>query len=145
MKTGKDINFLLIEDNDLDAQILKRCLTKMGAASSIMRARDGLEGLELLREDQAKNIIPRPYVILLDINMPRMNGHEFLASLRAADDLKACQVFVLTTSDNRKDIDLAYQQNASGYIVKPNSSSELSTVLETLQAFWAVCEAPQAG
>jgi len=139
------MNILLVEDNDLDVEILRRGLKKLGAQNSLVRARDGLEALQMLKDDLADNRLPRPYVILLDINMPRMNGHEFLQELRETKGISDARVFVFTTSDSKKDIGLAYQRNANGYIVKPNSSSELCDVLQTLQRFWAICEDPSVG
>ena len=136
------MNILLVEDNDLDVEILKRGLRKMDASASLVRAKDGQEALELLTEDADTGVLPRPYVVLLDINMPRMSGHEFLETLRDTEEIKGARVFVFTTSDSKKDVDRAYQNNANGYIVKPNSSSELHDVLESLQNFWAVCEDP---
>ena len=139
---SSDMNILLVEDNDLDVEILKRSLKKLGMPNVLVRARDGMEALELLKEDLADPQLPRPFVILLDINMPRMNGHEFLAELRADEALKTSQVYVFTTSDSKKDVARAYENHANGYIVKPNSSSELTDVLKALQEFWAICEKP---
>jgi CheY-like chemotaxis protein len=140
-----EMNIFLFEDNDLDVEILKRGLRKLGVSNSLVRAKDGLDALQILNEDVTKRALPRPYVILLDINMPRMNGHEFLTTLRKSDRLKDARVFVFTTSNSKKDVGLAYQNNASGYIVKPNSSSELTDVLQSLQKFWAICEDPAEG
>lgn len=136
------MNILLVEDNDLDVEILKRGLKKLGAPNSLVRARDGLEALQMLTDDLIDNKLPKPHVILLDINMPRMNGHEFLKELRETKGIRDARVFVFTTSDSKKDIGLAYQSNANGYIVKPNSASELGDVLQTLKQFWAICEDP---
>ena len=136
------MSILLVEDNDLDAAILKRSMKKLDLSNSLIRARDGLEALELLKSHLATKTLPQPFVILLDINMPRMNGHEFLAELRATDALKASQVYVFTTSDSKKDINLAYKNNANGYIVKPDSTSELTDILRALQEFWSICEVP---
>lgn len=137
-----EMNILLVEDNDLDIEILKRSLKKIGSASSLVCARDGIEAIQLLEDDLIEPKLPRPFVILLDINMPRMDGHEFLQAIRASEGLSNAQVFVFTTSDSKKDIDRAYKNHASGYIVKPNSSSELQNVLQALQAFWSKCELP---
>lgn len=138
----ENISILLVEDNDLDVEILQRGLKKLGAPNALVRARDGLEALQILTDDLEKNELPTPYVILLDINMPRMNGHEFLEKLRLTDGIKDARVFVFTTSDSKKDVGLAYQNNANGYIVKPDSFSELKNVLHVLQQFWAICEHP---
>lgn len=142
---GKDINILLVEDDDVDAEILKRGLRKIGASGSLVRARDGVDALEILTQDAQSQTVPRPFVVLLDINMPRMNGHEFLAALRENEVVNAARVIVFTTSDNQKDLALAYKNNASGYIVKPNSSSELIDVLKSLTCYWEICEHPLDG
>lgn len=141
---SSSMNILLVEDNDLDVEILKRGLKRLGASGSLVRARDGLEALDVLRQDVTARDLPRPYVILLDINMPRMNGHEFLEALRTTDDIRDARVFVFTTSDSKKDVATAYRNNANGYIVKPNSSTELQNVLEALQQFLDICEDPEA-
>ena len=138
-----DFNILLVEDNDIDAAILKRGLKNLGAEGHLVRAQDGLEALELLREDLKDRILPRPYVILLDINMPRMDGLEFLTELRADPSLRGARVVVFTTSDSRKDVERAYQECANGYIVKPDSASELQAILSTLSSFWKLCEHPE--
>ena len=138
----RDMNILLVEDNELDIVILKRGLKKLGMENSLVCAKDGIEALQILNNQPDDQELQCPYVILLDINMPRMNGHEFLAELRASERLKHARVFVFTTSDSKKDVDLAYKNNVSGYIVKPNSSSELSNVLQSLQRFWEICENP---
>ncbi|MGC1505265.1 MAG: response regulator [Sulfitobacter sp.] len=141
---SSDINILLVEDNDIDVEILKRSLRKLGSTGSLLRAKDGVEALEILCGDACKEQLDHPYVILLDINMPRMNGHEFLAKLRNTEEIKLARVYVFTTSASKKDVVLAYENNANGYIVKPDSSSELSDVLTTLQQFWKLCKAPDA-
>ncbi|MGJ8595971.1 response regulator [Sulfitobacter sp.] len=137
-----EMNILLVEDNDLEVAILERSMKKMDLSNSLMRARDGLEALDFLKENLVTQELPYPFVILLDINMPRMNGHEFLAELRATEDLKASQVYVFTTSDSKKDVNQAYRNNANGYIVKPDSTSELTDILKALREFWSICENP---
>lgn len=136
------MNILLVEDNDVDVEILKRGLRKIDAEGSLIRARDGVDALEILVNDAGKIALPNPYVILLDINMPRMNGHEFLKELRAHEALKAAKVYVFTTSASQTDIDLAHEHLANGYIVKPETSTELRDVLEALKRFWELCEHP---
>lgn len=136
------MNILLVEDNDLDVEILKRGLKKIGASGSLVRARDGLEALEILKNEVGSGPVPAPFVILLDINMPRMNGHEFLEALRQKEEIADARVFVFTTSDSQKDISLAYRKNTCGYIVKPNGASELNNILLSLRSFWRTCEYP---
>lgn len=136
------MNILLVEDNDLDIELLRRGLKKIGSESTLVCARDGLEAIKMLEDDLTNPELPRPFVILLDINMPRMNGHEFLHAVRASSALSDARVFVFTTSDSKKDVDLAYKNKASGYIVKPNSTSELAGILKALETFWSLCEVP---
>lgn len=139
---AKEMNIFLVEDNDLDVEMLERGLRKLGASGTLVRAADGLDALDILKRDIAAPSIPRPYVILLDVNMPRMNGHEFLAALRDDSDLGDARVYMFTTSDSERDIRQAYRNHANGYIVKPHSLKELGGVLQTLREFWAICEDP---
>ncbi|QJF50733.1 response regulator [Roseobacter ponti] len=134
------MNILLVEDNDVDVLLFQRALRKSGTSSSVIHAKDGVEALEMLNEKDADKQVPQPYVILLDINMPRMNGHEFLKELRANEQLSSSRVVVVTTSDDPKDIELAYGHFASGYIVKPGGTAEMTKVLKTLHEYWGICE-----
>lgn len=138
----ENVDILLVEDNDLDVAILKRALKKIGASNNLVRTSDGEEALQILKEGASDNALTVPYVILLDINMPRIDGHEFLAAIRATEELKDTRVFVFTTSDSQKDIGMAYQNNANGYIVKPDSSSELNDILKSLLNFLDICKDP---
>lgn len=135
------MNILLVEDNEVDALILERTLKKHSPSAKMVRACDGQEALELLTTDRGRDL-PRPFFILLDINMPRMNGHEFLDELRARDEISGNIVFVFTTSDSPHDIARAYHRNISGYIVKPSSSAGTKKVLNALQEMWDVCTPP---
>lgn len=139
-----EMNILLVEDNDLDAMILERTLKRMDLPASIVRARDGIEALEILEGETPNPSLDGPFFILLDINMPRMNGHDFLQALRSREAISDHLVFMFTTSDNPSDISLAYKWNASGYFVKPQGSAELKRVLESLHNFWKVCIPPAA-
>lgn len=138
------MTILLVEDNDLDVELFKRGLKRFGISNPLLTAPDGQEALALLERNLHEQTVPHPYVVLLDINMPGMNGHEFLHALRAHERLYTVRVFVFTTSANRHDVDLAYKRNVSGYIVKPNSSSELGEILQRLVNFWDICENPSA-
>ncbi len=96
----------------------------------------------MLVRDASKITSPDRYVILLDINMPRMNGYEFLNELRSHDALKTATVFVFTTSASQSDIDRAYKHLANGYIVKPDTFSGMRDILEALRRFWELCKHP---
>ena len=138
-----DMNLFLVEDDDLDAEILGRALCKIGASEPFVRAKDGQEALEILFNDTSSSELARPFTILLDINMPRMNGLEFLKALRGTDEIKDAHVVDFTTSESKKDIGIAYRNNVAGYIIKPNSSAELQEVLKSLRAFLSNCERPE--
>lgn len=139
----KRMNILLVDDDDLDVEFLQRGLKKIGAEGDLLRARDGLDALEILEKHRQGERIPEPFIILLDINMPRMNGHEFLYELRQTEDAASSRVFIFTTSASEKDIDRAYDNHACGYIVKPNSIQDMSTILNALKHFWDTCEHPR--
>lgn len=139
----RTVSILLVEDNDLDAEKLQRILDRLGDKRSISRARDGIEALELLRD--AKRKPKPPFVIILDLNMPRMNGQEFLAALRADPALKGLPVVVLTTSDRRADIEQAYANQVSGYLTKPLELEDTAAMLQSICEFWGRCEFPDVG
>jgi CheY-like chemotaxis protein len=136
------MNILLVEDDDVDAQILKRGLKKIGHVGSFVRATDGAEALELLDKDTRDPCLPKPHVVLLDINMPRMNGHEFLEKIRTTPQLKQTCVFVFSTSNNRTDVERAYENNANGFIVKPQSAADMQAILTMIRNFWEICSLP---
>ncbi len=138
------MNILLVEDNDLDAMILDRTIKKLGLPASVVRACDGIEALAILSGEAPGIEIPGPFFILLDINMPRMNGHDFLQALRARDDIGHHVVFMFTTSTNPEDIAKAYNRHVSGYFVKPQDSADMRRILTSLHKFWELCVPPPA-
>jgi CheY-like chemotaxis protein len=126
----QQIKFLVIEDNELDVEKIRRSIKKLALDNPLIRARDGVEALEILRGQNGKVKLRDPYIILLDLNMPRMSGLEFLAQLRRDKQLKNAYVYVLTTSDRRKDIDATHQYNVAGYMVKDITKK---TVIHTFE------------
>ncbi len=143
---GQDkMNILAVEDNDIDFMMLKRGLKKAGITGALVRAHDGAEALEILHRQRSESVIPTPFLILLDINMPRMNGHEFMAALRETSEISDARVVFFTTSDNARDVVLAYGKFAAGYLTKPQNSVELSVMLEQLKSYWTSCTHPPQG
>jgi CheY-like chemotaxis protein len=138
-KPYKEVSILLVDDDDVDVMGVHRALKKLKIVNPIVRARDGIEGLALLRDPSA---VPRPYIILLDLNMPRMNGLEMLAELRRDPMLTSSVVFVLTTSKADEDIVEAYQQHVAGYIIKSQVGEGFLRVVEMLDQYWRVVELP---
>lgn len=118
MNNSGKVNILLIEDDDVAAESVVRSLRKHAMDFPIVLARDGLEALEILRGNHADLTIERPYLVLLDLNMPRMDGFEFLKEVRNDAELRASVIFVLTTSDADSDRMRAYYENIAGYMVK---------------------------
>jgi CheY-like chemotaxis protein len=140
MKFNQDVNILYIEDDDVDFLSLERSFKKSELKNKLFRAVDGVDALDLISGSQPK--VPHPRVIFLDINMPRMNGIEFLKKIRADEELKKITVFVLTTSDQEQDILEAHNLNVAGYVTKPLESSKLLDAVNSLKMFWDHCEFP---
>jgi len=138
-KVYKEVNILLVEDDDVDAMGVERSFKKMRIANPIVRAHDGIEGLSLLRKNKAMG---KPCIILLDLNMPRMGGLEMLTALRNDDDISMTVVFILTTSKAEEDILSAYKKHVAGYIVKANAGSGFLNVVEMLDHYSRIIELP---
>lgn len=134
----KEVTVLLIDDDEIDVMGVERAFEKARIGNAIVVAKDGIDGLEKLRSDAVK----RPYLILLDLNMPRMNGLEFLDEIRKDDRLRSSIVFVLTTSNAERDRCAAYQRNIAGYIVKENVGREFLDAVSLLDMYWKVVELP---
>ena len=134
------VNILLVEDNVVDVEAVKRGLSKQKIANPIHVAADGAEALDLLRNTDKP--FPRPFLVLLDLNMPRMNGIEFLRAIRADKDLKKTIVFVLTTSKSDEDMVASYEMNVAGYIVKDQVGESFVNLVSMLDSYWRVVEFP---
>lgn len=139
---GRETTFLVVEDNDLDVEKITRGIQRLKIINEIIRVKDGLEALDVLRGTNGKEKLMAPYIILLDLNMPKMNGLEFLEALRADRTIAQSPVFVLTTSDRQQDVEAAYRFNVSGYIVKPIKIDQMFEALSTLNMYWKLTELP---
>ncbi len=136
------VNILLVEDDEVDVMNVQRAFKKNHIRNSLYVAGNGLEALALLRGEGEQPIVPRPKIILLDINMPRMNGIEFLTELRADPEFKSISVFVLTTSNDDKDRIAAYDLNVAGYILKPVELDDFIQAVATLDLYWTLTRLP---
>src|SRR3989338_8902166 len=114
MSKPEPLSILLVEDDDVAAEAVTRSIGRSGLSIPVVWAEDGLVALDILRGGRPQVQAPRPRVILLDLNMPRMNGFEFLQTLRTDPDLKDEVIFVLTTSDDESDRTRAYHENIAG-------------------------------
>ncbi len=124
----KVINILLIEDDTLDVMDAKRTLEKMGVLHIMQIAKNGEEAIQYLEKTDRENPEARPDVILLDLNMPKMNGIEFLTAIRRSEQWKNMRVFVLTTSAEKEDKEQTRSLGVSGYIVKPLKLNNPSSI-----------------
>ncbi|MFK8017338.1 MAG: response regulator [Gammaproteobacteria bacterium] len=135
----KAINILLVEDDEVDVESVMRSLRRHRIANRVTVARDGLEALEILR-GEADQTVRRPVIVLLDINMPRMNGLEFLRVVRGDKDLRDLVVFVLTTSSNQQDIYTAYDLSVAGYMLKDDVGEGFHEAVHLIDHYWRVVE-----
>jgi CheY-like chemotaxis protein len=133
------LNVLLVEDDQVDVMNVRRAFEKNHIANPLFVATDGLEALDILRGDQ----MPRERrIVLLDLNMPRMNGIEFLRELRADPALQLTPVVVLTTSDDERDKIEAYHLNVAGYLLKPVTFVNFVELMAALNRYWMLVELP---
>ena len=141
-KETKPVTIVLVEDDDGDAKALDRAFKKAKIVNPICRAIDGIDALQLLRGENGGVPIPRPYILLVDINMPRMNGIDFVKAIRDDPELKSSVAFILTTSKREEDRMAAYHLNVAGYIVKETAGSDFLCLIELMDCYWRVVELP---
>ncbi|MEZ6185490.1 MAG: response regulator [Planctomycetota bacterium] len=142
MTVPETVTLLIVEDDEVEAKGMRRALGKARIANPVIFAKDGVEALEVLRGEEGHDPLTKPYLVLLDLNMPRMGGIEFLAELREDPIHKDALVFVLTTSKEEEDRVRAYDHNVAGYIVKNDFGAGFLKVLELIQTYWRVVEFP---
>lgn len=135
----KEVTLFIVEDDDIDYMTIERSLNKKMVANTIVRAKDGQEALEMLDRGE----VPSPYIILLDIQMPRMNGLEFLKKVRSHPVHHKSVIFMLTTSKNEKDILQSYENHSAGYFVKEETGHCILNIVETLEGYWKVACLPE--
>jgi CheY-like chemotaxis protein len=134
-----ELNILLIDDDEVDVMTVKRAFAKANISNKVFVASDGIEALSMLRTD---GIPPSRRLVLLDLNMPRMNGIEFLREIRQDPALQPLTVVVLTTSNEDRDRIEAYQLNVAGYLLKPVTFPAFAEVMTTLNKYWTLMELP---
>ncbi len=133
------INILLVEDDEVDVMNVKRAFMKVNITNPVYLANNGLEALNMLRGP----VVPSERrLVLLDLNMPKMGGIEFLQELRSDPILRTTPVVVMTTSNQDRDRVEAYNLNVAGYILKPVTFSKFVEMMATLNRYWILCEMP---
>lgn len=139
---GKLLNILLVDDDDIDVLNVKRAFKKNNIINPLYVANNGLEALEMLRGSGDGAMPKDRRLILLDLNMPKMNGLEFLREVRNDPALHALTVIVLTTSADERDKVEAYNLNVAGYIVKPVTFMAFVEAMSALNKYWSLNELP---
>ena len=136
------IRVLLVEDDDGDAMALKRAFQKARIANLILRAVDGVEALDMLKGTNGKTKPPSPGILLVDLNMPRMNGIQLVQALRADEELRRSIVFILTTSKRDEDKTAAYNLNVAGYIAKATAAQDFLNLVSLIDCYGSIVELP---
>jgi CheY-like chemotaxis protein len=139
---NKVVHILLVDDDEVAAEAVVRGFRRQKIANPFTVVSDGIQALKALRGEDGEPRVPRPYMVLLDISMPRMNGIEFLQHLRQDPTLRTSIVFVLTTSDRDEDIMAAYHQQIAGYLLKARAGRDFVDLISLLDSYWRVVEFP---
>lgn len=138
------LRFLLVEDDDDHAEIVFRSLRRERMANMIEHARDGIEALAVLRQQGKFSGTPLPDIVLLDLKLPKLGGHEVLVEIKRDKRLSCVPVVILTTSDAACDMTKAYAHNANSYLVKPLDAASFRKMIEDLRLYWGLWNrAPQ--
>lgn len=140
MLDPKTVQLLHVEDDDLCLMGLNRAFRAAKIANPVSFAHDGIEALDMLRGTNGRHRLSRPFIILLDLNMPRMDGIGLLKELRKDEELKKSIVFVMTTSSADEDKVKAYNLGAAGYILKSNPANAFLEATLLLDTYWRVVE-----
>ncbi|MCV2402533.1 response regulator [Marinomonas sp. C2222] len=134
-----EVSLLVVEDDDIDFMTIQRSFAKMKIANPLIRAIDGVEALNILMSGE----VSKPFIVLLDLNMPRMGGHELLNSIRSTEGIADTVIFILTSSADEKDILKSYQYNVAGYFVKEEAGQGFLEILSLLNGYWRIACLPK--
>ena len=129
---------LLVEDDQVDAMTVKRAIRQIKMKHPLVHAENGEEALEYLKNPNNE----KPWIILLDLNMPRMNGLEFLQVAKKDDVLKSIPVVVLTTSKEQQDRIASFNFSVAGYMIKPVDYAQFVEMMRAIQMYWTLCQQP---
>ena len=137
-----EVTILLVEDDDIDAATVVRGLTRADIRNSVVRARDGIEAMEMLLGSNGKQKLMPPYILLVDVRMPRLDGLGLVRRVRSNRMLQRTIVFVLTTSDSDRDRAEAYDAHVAGYIVKSNAPDQFHALARMLDYYLTIVAPP---
>jgi CheY-like chemotaxis protein len=133
---GKPIDILLVEDNPGDVRLTQEALKDAKVRNDLHVVRDGVEAMAFLRKQGVYKDVPRPDIILLDLNLPKKSGHEVLSEIKSDDSLKCIPVVMLTVSKDEEDIVKSYNLHANCFISKPVDLDQFLIVVKSIEDFW---------
>jgi CheY-like chemotaxis protein len=133
---GVPIEILLVEDNAGDARLTREALSAGHLRNTLHHVEDGVEALAFLHREGPYHAVPRPDLILLDLNLPRMDGRELLGAIKSHEEWRRIPVIVLTTSDDERDVLKAYDLHANCFITKPVQLEAFLAVVQSIEQFW---------
>lgn len=138
----REVSILLVDDDDGDVKTVQRAFKEAGIVNPLVRAVDGMEALEILRGEKGRERLKPPYILLVDISMPRVNGLDFVRALRADAALRSSIVFMMTTSRHDADKCAAYELNVAGYILKENAGADFLDFVQLIGGYARIVELP---
>jgi chemotaxis family two-component system response regulator Rcp1 len=130
------LDVLLVEDNPGDVRLTLETFRDANKSVRLHLAANGIEAMAFLRRQGPNALAPRPVLILMDLNLPKMDGREVLAEIKGDIDLKTIPIVILTTSDSESDITRSYQLQANCYLTKPVRLEEFETLVRSVNDFW---------
>jgi CheY-like chemotaxis protein len=133
---GAQTTILLVEDNPDDAELVRIAMDDAGITSTLDVVQDGAQALQYVRKEGAYASSPRPDLMLLDLNLPGVDGREVLRTVKSDPSLCSIPIVVMSTSVDENDIDASYRMHANSFVSKPPDFDELVTTLAAIQAFW---------
>ena len=136
------IRILLVEDDDGDAKAVVRTFENARIANPIVRALDGIEAMQILKGTDKHPKLERPYLLLVDLNMPRMDGIQLVTAIREDPELHGAIIFMLTTSNRAEDKQAAYSMNVTGYILKEKAGEDFLKLFSLVDTYWRIVEMP---
>ena len=134
--SGEPVDILLVEDNTGDVRLTQEAFKEGQIANTLHVVTDGVEALDFVYQRDEHTNAPRPDIVLLDLNLPRMGGDEVLAEIRDDADLPCIPVIILTSSEAEEDVVKSYELNANAYLTKPVDPANFVEVVQSFQKFW---------
>ncbi|MBX3439608.1 MAG: response regulator [Planctomycetaceae bacterium] len=136
LRSVRPLQILLVEDDLADIKLTRRALERDGLLNEIHVARDGVEAMQFLRQERQFKDMPRPDLVLLDLNMPRKDGRETLHEIKNDPHLKTIPVVIVTTSEDEADVARSYLEHANSYITKPVDMEQFRKAVQGINAYW---------